>query len=350
MNTITLHSPDEALILIPHSLGYYPSHHLVFFALDYAGTKAGSRESFLGPIHTIDLSRYPLQAQMGQPFAATIAQFGVRTCVIAAYAESIDAIAAVPLRAVVQSAQRAIRDNGGSLCQAYVADKHHWARFGRRVGPPRPWSELEASEAAAQLVFEGSAPAQEAPESLVRVRSENERTAAHTIGRAWREKTGAESVASGAALWADMLRQREMPGFRRLAEANAALEFPEVRDRVLAYVQSAALVLPDEYEQKQHILHRARVGELGAPHLNESLHVLRLLDACAEIASDREAAALAAGAYVCWWIGRNSWAADRASLALEREGGYTLAVLLMDILDAGLFPEWVENSLIGRET
>ena len=85
MNTITLHGPEEALVLIPHLLGYTPSNHLVFLALESWGEDAGGTRSCLGPIVSVDLGDREMNNEMGMALGRALCRTRITQAVLVYY-------------------------------------------------------------------------------------------------------------------------------------------------------------------------------------------------------------------------------------------------------------------------
>lgn len=349
METLTLNGPDETLVLIPHALGYRPRHHLVFLALDFMGNDASGERSRLGPMMSIDLTRFPLSLDMGEAIAETIAQFGVRSCVLALYVEDVGECAGndtwLIFRGIAARAEACIADSGGGFIQRFVADDTVWARDTGDEIVPQPWRVLESSEIAARLVYEGSSPEEADPMMEVAIRSYDERERAAAIGEQWIRAQGKNGERRGAELWTELLAGGEAT-LQTLARANAALRYAAVRDRVLLHVQLAEGFLPLEEASSEDVAKRTREATQQVPHIPKAEAVLRLLDQCAGVACSDDAHAYAAAAYVAWWMGRNSWASYRNVRALEADMHHRLARLLARVLCERILPPWTSVALL----
>lgn len=342
METLTLHSPEETLVLIPHLLGFHPEHHLVLLSLEHGGTDASQQRSRIGPIVTIDLDDHPLSPEVGASVARAITQFRIRAAVIVLYAES-------PTREMIEYfdligdlAAEGTRAYGGELFAAYVAEDDGWRAMPLLLNKKRPWSDLESRPLAADLIYSGSAPYHGPfvppyePEPL------DVREYAAQIGSEWLASCWSERTRAGAELWTSILLSEDEPELDVLARANASLRCIPVRDRIILYVQSADDVMPLDGLDDESVRALTAAPHSATPDIPRAERTLAMLDRCAALALDDECDALATAAFVAWWMGRSSWAAERNELALAAEPEYALAGLLAQILDHSIMPPWVD--------
>lgn len=348
MNTVTLRQPAEALVLIPHALGYHPSHHVVFLALDYWGTDSSGTRSRLGPLMVIDLESQALGRDVAEALCHTIASFGVRTCVLVLYTSDLRTIAHETRRGFHEACSQVsalIDAQEKGFVGAFLADSHHWAPWEEACDDPHSWKELESSEAAAHFVYEGSSPLQAVPPGAYEYRSQNVRQRAWIAEDNWWHRHRNNAALDGMRLWNRILTTEiaHAEGPEAYGEANAALHITAVRDRVLLYAQASEELLPLEDIPDDIVAEFRGFSPSMTPDITRCERVLAALDACASHSHDDDAAALAGGAFVCWWIGRNSWAAERTMLAREKDPDNTLAHLLSDVLASQIYPEWVSG-------
>lgn len=153
-------------------------------------------------------------------------------------------------------------------------------------------------------------------------------------------------------LMTSLVRLQERP--QVLGRLLASLHDIHVRDAVMVSfvstddaVRRFASLMPYEHSEDCEFLDAmATTSALGA-----GVPVWQRVDRCAELAQEMLSAAegrdrsalLAILSWVDWMRGRGSCALATAQLALENEGDYSLAQLMVDVVASGYQPHWVTD-------
>ncbi|WP_164461587.1 DUF4192 family protein [Neoactinobaculum massilliense] len=367
MNTITLYSPEEALAVIPHLLGFVPTHHAVVLGIDSTPPACSGLPDGACPILTVDLATGPLTEERARALAATLLACGVRRAVLAVYSDDAELQVARDGSEYVGAAEilwEALEERWGEAAELflYFADPRGFMSVS---GQLRPWNELQGSLAAAQFVYEGSAPTETPPEMAIIPQSPALRDAAEHVRAMWHmreaaaddaetmssgEDTGGKpsTMTAGAACdthgAGDMLTgtvgrllHRRGDSALTAAEAGAlaaVIDQVPLRDALLAWaLAEVPLGMPLRPEE---------IMGLKMPHVVRADNVRLLLEAVAAYVPT--APVLATSAYLAWWLGMNSVAAARVQSACEIDPGYTLTRLLSEALDASVLPPWMTAS------
>ena len=355
MDTITLQGPEDALILIPHLLGYRPSHHLVFLALESRGEDASGTRSCLGPIMSLDVEEQNLDLAMGLALARALRGSDIAQAVLVLYCPRLADLDPEGLRTlgmIAEVVDEALDEPEGKLFAVYAADATQWAMVVDATLAPQPWSVLESRPVAAAMVYAGSAPAMSAPPSKVSRRTSSERQEAVACGEAWirdrvmgevmGERLGCLEWDSLITLWKDPAKRariRDKPSL--FGRANLALSMVGVRDRLLHYGVNPGGGWPlSEIGGVE--LTRGLAQSMGArPDVSHLEELVELLENCASFAGEDDPCALSAAAYLLWWHGQNSSAARYVKEALAADADYPLAQLLADSLSGMVQPGWL---------
>ncbi len=380
MNTITLHGPEEALVLIPHLLGYAPSHHLVFLALESWGEDAGGTRSCLGPIMSIDLREREMDGEMGIALGRALRRTAIRQAVLVYYCSDVPDVAHLPdgelaaFSSVVGCVRDALEPRYGTLLKSYVAGAGNWGTLEEGNVTPVDWSELQSRPVSAALVFSGSAPRDAAPRQEIVRRSDAERREAVLAGDTWlRDLAGRGRGGKGSrggkggfsaaritqacrpwdsliARWLDPEQRDELvDDAAACGRANAALSLVGVRDRVLHYginpSEPGSEVLLSEVTEAE-LARGLALGVESRPAVDHVERLIGLLELCASYAGDKDPCALSCMGYLSWWYGQNTSAARYVKAALAADSSYPLAVLLGDSLVAMVTPAWVRRQSV----
>lgn len=358
MDTITLHGLEDALILIPHLIGYRPGHHLVFLALEEHGTDATGRRSCLGPIMSLDLEGGSLDAGIGFSLARALRGSRIESAVLVFYCPDLDEILPAELEVlsgIAEVVDEAIGTASTKVFATYATDADTWGVVESGTMERRPWSELETHPIAAALVYSGSAPtAQTDSRRTILRRTPEEIREATECGDAWLRSCLTGNVPDehmGSLEWDCLIKQWEDPQGRiRMGDAaflfgraNMALRNVRVRDRVLHHGVNP---------RPGRLLSEVSDADLAAgladsmrtrPDVSHLENLVDLLRHCAAFAADDDPVALSCAAYLMWWQGQNSVAALYVREALEADAHYPLAELLADSLCGNVHPGWLDH-------
>ena len=376
---VTVTTPEEALVLVPHILGYRPTSTFVMCGLDSHCTDAAGIGSCVGPIVHLDYRNEPLSADHGRFLAQVTRRHDVTIAVLVLYCQSLSEldVGGLAQRIALMHSMVSHAQRPGAALFSFALDAE---RFVRLDGGPRVVREvrdLESCATAAELVFQGSAPGAEQPGMALPAVDSRMRAAARPAADA-----AIAAIASGRGetavqtLW-DLFDAAQAHGVlflgdvsgcapevvegcaRALAEANAdagrlrsgeslaravgqasaSLTVPLNRDAALAWGLEPSLPRGGDADAQA-------VAEILAEAVCRPPSISRLKTACGVL--DLVAAydcrgsvdALAASAYLHWWACLNSIAADRVERALGKDPGHSLTRLLADALASGMMAPW----------
>ena len=400
---VTIKTPEETLVLVPHILGYRPRSAFVMCGLDSHCKDAAGIGTCVGPIVRFDYRNEPLSVDHGRFLAQVTRRHDVTVAVLVLYCASLNELDTGELsqrialiHSMVTRAQRP-----GSFLFTFALDSEHFVRLddGRRL--VRNVSELESCASAAELVFQGSAPGTEQPGMALPAVAADQR--ARAVSAAYAVLGEGKGKEAARSLWnlLDAAQARHIPfsgsfacpnveearssleseapkvrwpsspsrghssveaekpmesaemaaagecraedsaaGFARaVGEASASLTVPLNRDTALAWGLEPNLRRGSDADAN-------RVAEILAEAVVRPPNISRVKVACAVLdliaAYDCPGAvdALAASAYLHWWACLNSIAADRVARALRKDPGHSLTGLLVDALSSGMMAPW----------
>ncbi len=357
MHTITLYGPEEALVLIPHLLGYRPNHHLIFLALESRGEDASGTRSCLGPVMTLDLEESALDLETGLALARALHGSGIAQAVLVLYCSDLNELDPEQLDTlsmIGDMVDEALDESPGKVFSTYATDTSEWGLVVDGAMLPRPWSELESRPVAAALVYSGSAPGgPEASQQVVVRRSACERLEAVNCAEAWLhthlmgeipdERLACLEWDALIKQWNDReerARMCDVPFF--FGRANRALRNVGVRDRLLHYGVNPGEGFPLADVSAGDLARGLATSMRAKPDVDHLENLVNLLGHCAAFAADDDPCALSAVAYLLWWYGQNSLAAVYVKEALVADSGYPLAQLLADSLCGRVQPGWLQ--------
>lgn len=376
---VTVTTPEEALVLVPHILGYRPTSSFVMCGLDSHCTDAAGTGSCVGPIVHLDYRSEPLSADHGRFLAQVARRHDVTIAVLVLYCQSLSELDVGELaqrialiHSMVSHAQRP-----GAVLFSFAVDAERFVRLDGGSRTVRDARELESCATAAELVFQGSAPGAEQPGMALPTVDPHMRAAARPAADAaiaaiaagrgepaaqalWdlfdaaqahsvlfrgnvfgHVSEGAEGCArdsAGASGGVGRLGSDESLA-RAVGQASASLTVPLNRDAALAWGLEPSLQHGGDADAQA-------VAEILAEAVSKPPSISRLKTACRVLdlvaAHDCRGSvdALAASAYLHWWACLNSIAADRAERALRKDSGHSLTRLLVDALSSGMMAPW----------
>ncbi|WP_188042735.1 DUF4192 family protein [Changpingibacter yushuensis] len=349
MNTITLRTFEESLILIPHLLGYQPRHHVILLSLDHRGSDSTGRAACIGPMVAVDLTQVEDIATLSNALREAAHRCRV-TCGVLAFFDAEPSHLSGGAHIEVESSLRSLCEDLPGQIRAFRVRPSGWVDL-ERPDDVRGWEVLEASEVAAALVFAGSSPQEFPPPTLVACKSEQELEVARLAGLRWVDTNSHELELAGCRLWTELLEMLDASisdvAAGLAGEANAALALDGVRDRVLLHALSPGGALPLESVTREALTSRLSEIMYLRPAARKCTIVRNLFDECAAYAQPDDPHALGASAYLAWWMGSNTLAAARAHQALEAEPLHNLALLLAESISSSVLPPWAEHALSG---
>ncbi|NLI04877.1 MAG: DUF4192 family protein [Actinomycetaceae bacterium] len=364
MNTLHMTHPGQALILIPHLIGFHPENSVFLLAVE-----CDKRPGILGPLARFRLDDGFLPPTFLRDAIEFVTDHSAATVVVAWFGDDMRAMLARRdileslhdagmvlqelLDATYQSMSRGfvsvLVTDGTYYGSAQDIIGHHSVDLLTARGDLRLFQELEETPLAAELVYTGSAPLTYEPTGIwERVGYAKRRLAV--------EQAREGAPRRGGQLWNNSLERaiestiplmpgnaaQLLGGKRRIGKLNAALRNLWVRDRVLlkavdSQMGSFSTVRRTELEPMLERATRQR------PDRARVQRIIDLLQACASYSADDDAAAYAVSAYLYWWLGDSAKARDNAHQALESDPQYSLAQLVSQALAAHLPPPWYEH-------
>lgn len=363
MHTLSISQPEELIILIPHLLGYQPRNHLIMLSTEPRGSDATGRHACFGPVVAIDMAEVSDMEQMAKSLNSVLERCHVKRGVLVYYQMDSPSYRATvggeeepgwvaktdgertpgfDMMAILRSFIQ------GRGFHGYIACQRGWIDVSKPQSV-QSWDELNGSQLAAALVYSGSAPLGKSPGKETAYRNESDRSDAYRAGVQWIDSHAEDLEDAGCRLWTEIL-SLESVGVSELSlelagEANAAIALDGVRDRVLVHALAPGGALPLESLSNETL--SARLSEILElrPAVAQCEGVRRVLDSCAQLARADDPHALAASAYVSWWMGSNSIAAVRVKEALAADPTHNLARLLHESLARHVLPPWADHAL-----
>lgn len=381
---LTLREPVDALVLIPHLLGYTPKRVMVLCGLDSSAGDARAQRWLTGPLFQYNY-REGLSFECAEVISSIVREHRIKKAVIALYCESLEEFYDEELREQLHMIHWAARlsQGQGNFLATFVLDEHSYMRIDT-PGKPVPLTQLDSREIAAQLVYQGSSPHRE---EIVEINKKEREEAAKAGSQAdklalnmrvrvlkalmcketgliaelennlAKERAGEECAGYAAHFHTcDGVKKESEEGslspglvIDELGEiktseavgiASKALCHMWVRDSALVWALSGK-ELPAEgaidIEDVTLSLRKIMQEKPRIDWMERSVHLLDYIAAHECAGSDE---ALAMGAYVYWWMGRSHSADTRAQASLTRNPSNTLAKLLAKALAEGLLPPW----------
>ncbi len=358
METITLKRPAEALTVIPHLLGFYPTHHLVVFGAECDPQGPAASVAHSGPLMKVDLRGGPVTFETALELASGVEVCRMRRVIIAAYVEDVETISDSPHFASLAATVSMVCDrlemmwetdsNGWSL-DVFVADEHGF--YDLSEDKTYRWDVLDSSEAAASLVYAGSAPLTQEPSIRIERKSKTRRqNATRTCAQQLQDGRHNRIFSTWDSLIRRFIRYRSKGRSARLPEVSsreaglalAGLKSIEIRDRILSLALSSEPLVPlNEVD----LSNSAELNAQEMPNIERARAFLMIFDEIAGFASETDPAPLACAAYLAWWIGMTSLAAQRTREALVADSTYSLAMLLNNALQWSSLPPWLSPAI-----
>ena len=374
MDTITLHHPRDALAVIPHLLGFHPRHHFVLFggspelhravgpegeALpQWFGSLESSKRPEVAvaggetPLIRLDLRAGPISPYVARQISDTVTACRMFSCVAVVYcpdfvrfAHTREFASVLALLELLCAALSRLWDSNPGTRDAwsldfFIADNEGFMDMGEETFCR--WEELESTEAAATLVYKGSAPLEEEPRrDIVKASPTRMRNTAVAL-----EEARGEPLTALEEHW-DMLlarvvrrRQAGPPRLttREAGRALAGLVHIPIRDKILQVSLEHDPLLPMSSVDPASGF-ATGIGE--RPNIVRALGMMALLDELARLAPDGIEVPYVCSAYLAWWAGQNSMTALRAQEALEINPGSRLARMLKDAAAWNALPPWL---------
>ncbi|MFQ4150344.1 DUF4192 domain-containing protein [Arthrobacter sp. LAPM80] len=327
MEPIRISSPADAISYMGHSLGYWRKESLVCVALDGAT---------LGPTLRVNL---PGTTDFIESYAERVAHY---------FGNDLDATAVLialfthqpwgrghpkPFAAMVQGLKRRFLTVGLLVHDVWIVGPESFATYDganpKFCGKETPLVALETSTVNAELVYQGSLIRQSDTPAIPELFAAVDHDAVESALRDM-----ATSLHAAYRLWTELIDHGGEPTHDQLAEVLAGLQHVGLRDQILAD-------MPGINEPMAATLFGATEEAPQWDRIDNSEKLLRQLLTIA--APTHAAAPLTMLGHICWWKGRGTAAANYMHVALTFDPDYHLAMLLDQMLGAGVVAGWAQH-------
>lgn len=324
-SVITVGALADVLAYVPTSFGFQPTDSLVAMSLR-------SPRGRVGLVLRIDLAD---AVDAAHAIATHLVRDGADRCILATYSD--DAAAAEAARTAVREALDPIRTRGAVV----TSNGYGWD------DEPglSPMSDLDASEVAAQSVYNGVAIRTSREDLIPRVTDAE----AIATARAAAASDAPDALGNGQALaaWRQAVDEQTNDP-RTLGRLARTLTDPVVRDAVLVLMvtnsneQAAAALCGDEEATRQGL----ELLTSSPRQPGESIHPWA--ETLALVAAHQDTEPVAAPAWTLWtitqwWTGAGAAANVGIDKALMADDTHRLAHLMADCLSAGIGPGWTRR-------
>lgn len=357
-----IHDPRELLALVPHRLGFHPQESVVLLSLRPPRGQVG----LCVRVDLADLTDREHGPVLARGLVAHLDRDQAeRTVAIVYAADDPRGDPRHPAHAAVRVLRRAAAAPFGEVPVWVVTATGYLdldAGFSSYPAGGRPLRDLAGTQIGAQMVLSGSVVvASRADLARVRTAGADARRAVSRARVRWqarRERAeGADAQEllawrrAGLAAWRD--EAAGASSVRTLARVESALADVPVRDAVLMSLlpdtadlpeRSLAGGLADEMQRAMDQVYDDVVGVLP-PEAATERHQQALERVVAHGRSGHQAPARTLLALLAWWSGDGARTGAHLERALKDDPGYRLALLLEDVLVAGLPPGWARRQL-----
>jgi hypothetical protein len=318
--------------LIGHSLGYWPHESLVCISLQTNRMGATLRLDLPPSSEHAKIYARSLAGHLGSDADATATVFAIFTD--APWTQQRREF----LSPIIHEVAQQLAHSGMPIRAGWIVGPSSFAEYQPHTasyGPEVPLETVQSSCINAELIFRGSHVQSGLVLSLPRRRPTPEfEIDVETKKKVISSRIASVQTAQARALWNLLLEGEDDPTAAQLAELLAILQFPGLRDRLIA--DMPGLDLP---------MGLLLFGQSdSAPRWDRIDAAERLLLRLFSIASPQHAAApLTLLGFIAWWKGRGSTAADFMDLALSFDPEYRLAQLMKEMLSCGLASGWARS-------
>ncbi|MDR6417662.1 DUF4192 domain-containing protein [Pseudarthrobacter sulfonivorans] len=338
MEKLTIKTPSDVLSFIGHTLGFWPTESLVCITLNNNGIGATLR---------IDLPRQPGQ---DLPYARTVAHYltsdtTATSILFAVYTnETAQHGQAKPYAGTIAALTGVLAEHGITIRDGLFVGPETFSPYDDEPGTSLalPVSSTQTSAINAEFIYRGSFIE---PTNHIALPTTSQETAKATAVEhhmdTIRTQPADASLQQGRRLWADMLNSKNLPSDDDCHTLVANLQFPEIRDRLLADI-------PGLDEPMQQVLF-AQTEEAPMWSRIEWAQQL-LLHAYTRTSAEHSAPVLTAIGYINWWEGKGTKAHQFLQLALDTDPAYRLARLSDQMIGSGIVAGWNMNKNTAYKT
>ncbi|QDG88200.1 DUF4192 domain-containing protein [Pseudarthrobacter sp. NIBRBAC000502770] len=331
MEKLTITTPSDVLSFIGHTLGFWPQESLVCITMN---------ENSIGATLRIDLPRQPGQEL---PYARTVAHYltsdtTATSILFAVYtSETTHPGQTKPHAGTIAALTGVLAEQGITIRDGLFVGDTTFSPYDGEPGTSiaLPVSSTQTSAINAEFIYRGSYI--QATDRITLPTTSEARTKANAVGKHMETISSQQSdtaLEQGRKLWADMLDSTEFPGDDDCHALVANLQFPAIRDRLIADI-------PGVDEPMQHILFAQTETAPKWSRIEWAQQVL--LHAYTRTSPEHAAPVLTAIGYINWWEGRGSKAHQFLQLALDTDPAYRLARLSDQMIGYGIVAGWNMN-------
>jgi hypothetical protein len=326
METLTIKTPADVLSFIGHTLGFWPHESLVCITL---------ADNHVGATLRVDLPKPGTEISYARMVAGYLAHdAGAASVLFAVYTSEAQAGHRRPHAATIAALTGALAECGMSIRDGLLVGDQAVSQYDGDPGDRLrlPLSATESSQINAEFVYRGSTI--EPSNAITLPTSTKETQTAEAVDQrvlAIHGMTGRAALDQARTLWTEMLDGTTYPDEERTIGLIANLQFPAIRDRLMADI-------PGVDEPMDHVLMAQTHSKPRWSRIEWAEQLL--VHAYTHSANRHSAPTLTAIAFMNWWEGRGSKAHQFLQLALEADPSYHLARLSHQMIGAGMVAGW----------
>jgi hypothetical protein len=329
MEELTIRTPADVLSFVGHTLGFWPQESLVCITMS---------ENRIGATLRVDLPKRDTEISYAQTVAGYLAHdTNASSVLFAVYTSLAEQAGEVrPHAATIAALTGALAERGMSIRDGLLVGDDTVCQYdGGANGPSLPLAATQSSQINAEFVYRGSTI--EPTNRITLPASTKETATADAVEdrvKALGNLKVAEALEQARARWTDMLESTSYPGREEFVNFIADLQFPVIRDRLMADIPGI-----DERMDRILLAQTHDKPEWSRVEWAQQL----LLHAYTHSSTKHSAPILPAVAFINWWEGRGSKAHQFLQLALEADPAYHLARVSDIMIGSGMVAGWNMN-------
>lgn len=338
MEKLTIKTPSDVLSFIGHTLGFWPQESLVCITMHDNSISATLR---------IDLPR-----QTGQElaYARTVAHYitsdtNATAILFAVYTnEPNQPGQAKPQASTIAALTGVLAEQGITIRDGLFVGNETFSPYDGEPGTELalPVSSTQTSAINAEFIYRGSII--EPTNRITLPASTDDQARASAVVRHMdtvRSQPAPDAIKEGRKLWANMLNSTTFPSDDDCHALVANLQFPAIRDRLLADI-------PGVDEPMQQVLFAQTHAAPKWSRIEWAQQLL--LHTYTRTSPQHSAPVLTVIGYINWWEGRGSKAHQFLQLALDSDPAYRLARLSDQMVGSGVVAGWNMNKETAYKT
>ena len=332
METLHITTAADLISLIGHSLGFWPHESLVCISLQINRMGATLRLDLPSSPEHAKVYAQSVAGHLGSDADATASVFAIFTNA------PWTAQRREFLRPIIHEVAQQLAESGMPIRAGWIVGPSSFAEYQPHTasyGPEIPLETVRSSCINAELIFRGSQVQSGLALALPhRMPTPEFEIDVETNKKIFSSRSATVQTAQARALWNLLLEDENDPTPAQLAELLAILQFPGLRDRLIADMPGLdlpmGLLLFGQSE--------------SSPRWERIDAAERILLRLFSVASPQHAAVtLTLLGCIAWWKGRGSTAADFMGLALSFDPKYRFAQLMKEMLSCGLVSGWARS-------